>query len=163
MGEEGSEKARDIARRVCEGVQTDYGKFKGRIRWMKRCEEGEMWEHRSCMTGTGGERNDRWNDWAEGEGEEERVGRRGEDKGKEKEEVFSKIRVVVEEGKKRMVRRLFAGLTENFHVMNLKRVRYGGVEIGDLGVGRWRQLTEQEIEFCKQCVKGFEEGGKEWI
>ncbi|GMH69211.1 hypothetical protein TrRE_jg11465 [Triparma retinervis] len=161
VGEEGSEKSRDIARRVEEGVETDYGKFKGRVRWMKRCDEGELWEHRSCMKGTGGERNDRWNDGEANEGEEGGLEGEGGEAVFSKI-VFSKICVIVGEGKKRMVRRLFAGLAENLHVVNLRRVRYGGVTLGELDAGRWRKLTEKETEFCKVCVKGFVEGGKEW-
>jgi len=51
---------------------------------------------------------------------------------------------VLTEGKNREVRRLFeaAGLT----VSRLQRVRIGPVRLGELKSGRWRTLTESEIE-----------------
>ena len=60
--------------------------------------------------------------------------------GREKgESVFS---VTIHEGKNRQVRRMcaLAGLT----VRRLRRVREGALRLGDLPVGRWRLLTEEE-------------------
>jgi len=56
----------------------------------------------------------------------------------------SVVEVVLTEGKNREVRRLFeaAGLT----VSRLQRVRIGPVRLGELKSGRWRTLTESEIE-----------------
>ncbi len=53
------------------------------------------------------------------------------------------VEVVMTEGRKREVRRMFGavGLT----VERLARVAYGGVELGDLRQGKWRFLTQAEI------------------
>lgn len=52
------------------------------------------------------------------------------------------LSVVLHQGKNRQVRRMCAaaGLT----VTRLKRIRVGSVRLGELPVGRWRPLTEQE-------------------
>lgn len=55
--------------------------------------------------------------------------------------------VTIGEGKNREVRKMcaFAGLK----VKELKRIREGSFELGDLRSGRWRYLTREEIEsFC---------------
>lgn len=53
------------------------------------------------------------------------------------------LEVTLHEGRNRQIRRLceHARLT----VTRLKRVREGTLELGDLPVGKWRALTEQEI------------------
>lgn len=52
------------------------------------------------------------------------------------------LRFVLQQGKKRQIRRMceHVGLT----VVGLKRVRIGGVPLGDLPVGRWRYLLPSE-------------------
>jgi 23S rRNA pseudouridine2604 synthase len=52
------------------------------------------------------------------------------------------LRFVLNEGKKRQIRRMceLVGLT----VSGLKRIRIGKVKLGDLPVGRWRYLGENE-------------------
>ncbi len=52
------------------------------------------------------------------------------------------LSVVIHEGKNRQVRRMcaLAGLT----VKRLRRVREGSLTLGDLPVGKWRYLTQQE-------------------
>lgn len=59
------------------------------------------------------------------------------------------VRVVVSEGKKREVRHLMqaAGLD----VLELKRVRIGGLHLGSLPIGCWREMREKEKE---QIFKG---------
>lgn len=51
--------------------------------------------------------------------------------------------VVLAEGKNREVRRLFASVGLN--VTRLQRVRIGPIKIGELPAGKWRTLTEIEI------------------
>ena len=60
--------------------------------------------------------------------------------GREKGE--SVLSVTIHEGKNRQVRRMcaLAGLT----VRRLRRVREGTLRLGDLPVGKWRPLTEEE-------------------
>ena len=52
------------------------------------------------------------------------------------------LRFVLREGKKRQIRRMcdLVGLT----VLGLKRVRIGGVMLGDLPIGQWRHLAPDE-------------------
>ena len=53
------------------------------------------------------------------------------------------LEVTLSEGRNRQIRRLceHAGVT----VTRLKRVKEGDLALGDLPVGKWRQLTEKEI------------------
>jgi 23S rRNA pseudouridine2605 synthase len=66
------------------------------------------------------------------------------------------LKVTIVEGKKREVRMLLeaAGLK----VQELKRIRLGGLHLGELPVGTWRPLTEREksIIFESQSVKSYE-------
>lgn len=57
------------------------------------------------------------------------------------------LEVTIREGRNRQVRRMcdLAGM----QVLRLKRVGEGGVELGDLPVGKWRHLTESELEMLK--------------
>lgn len=54
------------------------------------------------------------------------------------------VKIVVKEGKKHEVRLLLdaAGLT----VYHLKRTRIGGLRLGDLALGKWREMTVKERE-----------------
>lgn len=58
------------------------------------------------------------------------------------------LSIVIHEGKNRQVRRMCAkvGLT----VTRLKRIREGQLRLGDLPLGTWRELSEQEIEQLKR-------------
>lgn len=53
------------------------------------------------------------------------------------------LRVVIREGRKRQVRRML--LAVGHRVLRLRRVRIGGIELGELPVGRYRRLTRNEI------------------
>lgn len=52
--------------------------------------------------------------------------------------------VTLTEGKNREVRRLFEAI--GHEVTRLKRVAFGGLELGALPPGRWRELTPREFE-----------------
>ena len=56
----------------------------------------------------------------------------------------SNIKVIIGEGKKRQVRRMFE--TVGFPVIRLKRVEIGGVMLGNLPEGKWRHLRKAEID-----------------
>lgn len=58
------------------------------------------------------------------------------------------VQVVIHEGRNRQVRRMCqaAGLA----VLRLKRTREGDLRLGDLPLGKWRSLTEAEIENLKK-------------
>lgn len=52
------------------------------------------------------------------------------------------VRLTLHEGRYHQVRRMFAAVGN--HVDALHRERVGGLDLGDLGVGRWRMLGEVE-------------------
>ncbi len=54
------------------------------------------------------------------------------------------VRIVIHEGKKRQVRRMFEAV--GHEVLRLRRVRIAGVSLGDLAPGDWRELTPEEIQ-----------------
>jgi 23S rRNA pseudouridine2605 synthase len=62
------------------------------------------------------------------------------------------VEIVMTEGRKREVRRMFAavGLT----VERLARVAYGGVELGELRQGKWRFLTQAEVGALHAAIRG---------
>ena len=53
------------------------------------------------------------------------------------------VEITVSEGKKRQVRRMFAALGNQ--VGRLTRIAFGGVELGTLARGAYRELTEAEV------------------
>lgn len=55
----------------------------------------------------------------------------------------SHLIVELHEGKNREVRRLCAGV--GHEVTRLKRVAFGGLQLGDLPPGRWREVTRDEL------------------
>ena len=64
---------------------------------------------------------------------------------REKDEAL--IRVVIHEGRNRQVRRMCA--CAGMPVKRLVRVAEGGVCLGELPVGKWRHLTQEEIRLLK--------------
>ena len=65
----------------------------------------------------------------------------------------SHLRIELREGKNREIRRLF--LAVGHEVTRLKRVSYGGLELGDLEPGEYRELSREEIQaaFPKVALK----------
>jgi 23S rRNA pseudouridine2605 synthase len=55
----------------------------------------------------------------------------------------TELQVVIREGKKRQIRRMFAVI--GHPVVRLKRLAIGTVELGDLKQGQWRYLTNEEV------------------
>ncbi len=55
----------------------------------------------------------------------------------------SHLTVELTQGRNREVRRMFAAIGRE--VTALKRVRFGGLEIGDLEPGRWREVSRDEL------------------
>lgn len=58
--------------------------------------------------------------------------------------------IVVHEGRKRQVRRMFEAV--GHPVRRLKRVSVGPVALGDLRPGKWRHLTEEELRALRRAV-----------
>jgi len=62
-----------------------------------------------------------------------------------------KFSIVLTEGKKRQIRRMCQALGQR--VVDLKRVRVMNIELGDLPVGRHRNLAGEELEaFLKDLI-----------
>lgn len=59
----------------------------------------------------------------------------------------AELLVTIHEGRNRQVRRMCA--SAGMSVLRLVRVREGGLALGDLPVGKWRYLTENEISLLK--------------
>jgi 23S rRNA pseudouridine2605 synthase len=57
------------------------------------------------------------------------------------------LTIVIHQGKNRQVRRMCAAA--GLQVVRLKRVREGGLTLGDLHTGQWRYLTNEEISQLK--------------
>jgi 23S rRNA pseudouridine2605 synthase len=57
------------------------------------------------------------------------------------------LTMVIHQGKNRQIRRMCAAA--GLRVVRLKRVREGGLTLGDLHTGQWRYLTEEEISLLK--------------
>jgi pseudouridine synthase len=60
-----------------------------------------------------------------------------------KKPAAGRVEMVLHEGRKRQIRRIFSLL--HYHVEELKRVRQGGLELGSLKEGAWRLLDAQEV------------------
>jgi 23S rRNA pseudouridine2605 synthase len=60
---------------------------------------------------------------------------------------YTVIEITIHEGRNRQVRRMCdaAGM----HVTRLRRIREGRLKLGDLPVGKWRYLTEEEVAMLK--------------
>lgn len=64
---------------------------------------------------------------------------------------LSEVRLVVEEGKHRMVRRILAN--SGFPVIGLKRERLGVIQLDDLKAGSYRELSKKELEWAESLRK----------
>ena len=63
---------------------------------------------------------------------------------------FSKLKVSINEGKNRELRRFFAHF--NLDVMDLKRVEYGGISLNNLPTGKSRFLSKEEYKNLKDYL-----------
>ena len=57
------------------------------------------------------------------------------------------IQISIYEGKNRQVRKMLDAVGHN--VRSLKRVSFGEINLGDLEIGSWKALTNEEIKFLK--------------
>lgn len=58
------------------------------------------------------------------------------------------VSITLHEGRKHQVRQMINSIGAS--VVELKRVRMGPIKLGDLAIGKWRQLTELEIASLKK-------------
>jgi 23S rRNA pseudouridine2605 synthase len=56
--------------------------------------------------------------------------------------------IIIHEGRKRQIRRMFAAL--GYRVLELKRIRMGGLKLGSLAEGKVRELTPTELKLLKK-------------
>jgi 16S rRNA U516 pseudouridylate synthase RsuA-like enzyme len=133
----------NICKLVENGVQTDYGFFKGTILHMERdvCND---YEHTKC-TINGGQRTDTFDE------NYNMSSKRRSDNNSSSGSMLSSITVAVDEGKKRMVRRLFASI--GYYVVDLQRIQYGNIKLGPLERGRWRYPNKEELRYCCDLVE----------
>lgn len=61
------------------------------------------------------------------------------------------VEVAIHEGRKRQVRRMLEQV--GHPVQRLIRVAIGGLELGNLAPGKWRELTEAEVELLRRAVR----------
>lgn len=63
----------------------------------------------------------------------------------------SRFKVVLKEGKKQQIRRMFMKI--GHPVMKLKRIEYGPIKLGKLAIGDFRPLSEKEVQELKKACK----------
>jgi 23S rRNA pseudouridine2605 synthase len=63
------------------------------------------------------------------------------------------VRVVVTEGRNRLVKRMFSAI--GHPVLKLKRIEYGPIQLRDLPFGQFRYLTHEEVEKLKALVPAY--------
>lgn len=54
------------------------------------------------------------------------------------------LKIIIHEGRNRQIRKMCE--IANLEVLSLKRVKIGGIELGNLERGKWRYLTRSEID-----------------
>lgn len=62
------------------------------------------------------------------------------------------LKIVIQEGRNRIVRRMFEAV--RYPVLRLVRTRVGPIQLGNLPKGAWRDLTDGELEQLREAV-GF--------
>lgn len=67
------------------------------------------------------------------------------------------FRIVLTQGLNRQIKRMCLSL--GYRVVNLKRVRVANLNLGDLPEGKWRELTQEEVEELWRALKV--RGGKQ--
>jgi pseudouridine synthase len=64
------------------------------------------------------------------------------------------LRITIREGKNRQVRRMLAAV--GCEVRRLIRTRFGPLELGNLPVGQWRELTESEVQALRRVTENIQ-------
>ena len=66
------------------------------------------------------------------------------------------LELTIAEGRNRQVRRMIEAVGSR--VLKLVRIRIGTIGLGDLGIGKWRELTAQEVRMLKQDTNAGKSG-----
>ena len=66
--------------------------------------------------------------------------------------VCSSVRILLREGRNRQIRRMCQLL--GYKVMRLQRIRVGKLCLGNLPLGKWRHLSEDELQYLKSMISG---------
>lgn len=61
------------------------------------------------------------------------------------------FRIILTEGMNRQIRRMCEAL--GYNVVNLKRIRIMNINLGDLKIGKWRDLTNKELRGLNGLIK----------
>ncbi len=64
------------------------------------------------------------------------------------------LAISIHEGRNRQVRRMCAAI--GHPVLSLQRIAFGGLQLGDLPLGRWRPLTAAEVEELRRQAGNME-------
>ena len=73
------------------------------------------------------------------------------DKCKVKKISNKRFNIILTQGLNRQIRRMCQQL--GYNVTKLKRIRIMNVELSGIGIGKWRYLTESEINIINEMVK----------
>ncbi|NTU88815.1 MAG: rRNA pseudouridine synthase [Actinobacteria bacterium] len=63
----------------------------------------------------------------------------------------SRVTCIISEGRKRQVKRMFSAI--GHPVLSLHRASFGVLSLGDLPVGEWRELTDNEVNALRAVVE----------
>jgi 23S rRNA pseudouridine2605 synthase len=74
---------------------------------------------------------------------------------------LSTVRLTVQEGKYRMVRRILANC--GHEVVDLRRERLGMIQLGDLPEGKVRDLTADELAWAEQVLQGKQSKKEKYV
>ena len=66
---------------------------------------------------------------------------------------FSTVEITIHEGRNRQIRRMFAAV--GHEVISLRRIKFAGVTLKNLPVGKFRSLTEEEIFSLYKKAENF--------
>src|SRR5690606_32472933 len=58
--------------------------------------------------------------------------------------------ITIHEGRNRQIKKMCEAI--NHPVKKLKRIAIGDLELGELGLGQWRYLEDEEIEYLKKLL-----------
>lgn len=62
----------------------------------------------------------------------------------------SEVKIIIHTGKKRQIKRMFNVL--GYKVLELDRTSFAGIKKGDISLGEWRELDDEEVDSLKKMV-----------